>query len=439
MPDLRNSLPVAVVFAAQTVSSSDGHHIHRGSRLITNKILRHCFSGMHAVAVVLLLFLTADGNAQPDAQPAKQNEGSFDLVEAERWIALERTKTPHLVVKVAVDGKIVPALLDTGAPVSVLDSAFAKSLNMEVRSEGRIEGFGGSAEYGLARFKSFAIGGYRHGGGSIGVVDLSRTRAATGLPYSVIVGSDLLAYTALEVDCDHRRLRILPSGSRTLEGTAVPLRTQPPADRFITTVSIDGHALDTAVVDTGADEMAIRESTLSELGLEPNRLTDIMAMGIGGKHVLRYFRVDAVQFGDAQVDRIPAHIETSVFPDPTPFQALIGMDLLRHFNFLIDPGAGHIIVAPRTTPVFRRAISTSGIQGEYRDDGAIIMHVMRGSPAAAAGLHDGDRVCAVDGAKVDATWQNSKLGNWHTDKPGRRVTLRLCDGREKILTLAEFY
>jgi predicted aspartyl protease len=404
-----------------------------------NDILRHCLGRTRAVALVSLLILTADGYTQPRGQPAKQNEGSFDLVEAEGWIALQGTKTPHLVVNVAVDGKIVPALFDTGAAVSVLDAAFAKSLNMEVRPEGRIEGFGGSAEYGLSRFKSFAIGGYRHDGGTIGVVDLSQMRAATGLRYSVIVGSDLLAYTALQVDWDHRRLRILPSGSRTLEGTAVPLRTEPPADRFITTVSIDGHALETAIVDTGADEMAIRESTLSELRLEPNRLTDIMAVGIGGKHVLRYFRVDAVEFGDVQVDRIPAHIEASVFPDPTPFQALIGMDLLRHFNFLIDPGAGHIIVAPRTTPVFRRAISTSGIQGEYSDDGAIIMHVMRGSPAAAAGLHEGDRVCAVDGAKVDATWQNSRLGNWHADKPGRRVTLRLCDGREKIITLAEFY
>jgi predicted aspartyl protease len=393
------------------------------------------------IALVFLPVLTADGQSQPDLQPPGEAKANFDPLAAQQWIPLEATQTPFLIVSVVVNGKDVPSLLDTGAHTTTLDSALAKNLGMEVHPTGKMKGMGGSVEYGVTPLTSFELGAYRQRGGWVGVMDLRGINAASDHPVSALVGADFLAGIALQVDWDNRRIRVLPSGSGTLEGTAVPLRLLSLGDRLITAVSVNGQALDNAILDTGADGMSIRDSAFSKIGLDPKRLrlTTNMTSGIGGTRVSQYFRAEKVEFGGKRAERFPVQIKTSVFPDPRPFQALVGMDLLQRFNFLMDAGEGHVIVAPRTTPTPLPAISTSGVQGTYSDDGFIAVHVMHGSPAATAGLRADDRICAVDGATIDAMWQNDERQYWSIDKPGRHVTLRLCDGRVMMLTLAEFY
>ena len=68
-----------------------------------------------------------------------------------------------------------------------------------------------------------------------------------------------------------------------------------------------------------------------------------------------------------------------------------------------------------------------------------VVHVMRGGPAAAAGWKRGDLICRIDGQPIPGDYPDSPLANWSTGAPGRIVSLGMCDGTVRTLTLRQFY
>lgn len=60
---------------------------------------------------------------------------------------------------------------------------------------------------------------------------------------------------------------------------------------------------------------------------------------------------------------------------------------------------------------------------------------MANSPAQAAGLTSGNSICAVDGLSLT----DPMIASWRAAAPGKRYTLKLCDGRTITLTTRAFY
>jgi C-terminal processing protease CtpA/Prc len=88
------------------------------------------------------------------------------------------------------------------------------------------------------------------------------------------------------------------------------------------------------------------------------------------------------------------------------------------------------------TPPLR---STSGLLVGIEKERLKVLHVMRGGPAAASGWKDGDLICTIDGTRITSSYATSPLASWSAGKPGRIVTLGLCDGTIRPLTLRRFY
>jgi C-terminal processing protease CtpA/Prc len=64
---------------------------------------------------------------------------------------------------------------------------------------------------------------------------------------------------------------------------------------------------------------------------------------------------------------------------------------------------------------------------------------MANSPAAVAGWHPGDCIRAVDGVAVVNIESDQRTIGWSRGAPGRIVTLTMCEGTTRALTLARFY
>ncbi|WP_288142427.1 aspartyl protease family protein [Mesorhizobium sp.] len=394
------------------------------------------------IMTLLPLQNSATGQEPPTSPSDHQAVVAFDAVTARNWIDLVDTEHSGLIIiNVVVDGKVLPALLDTGTSVTVLDETIARSFGMEVRRYGKLVGNDGrKIALSEASLESTAIGGWKQEKGMIGVADLSEFRAAADNAFSLIIGSDFLAHVALQVDWDGHRVRLLPSGTRALEGTSVPLRLESPFNVLVTTLSINGRQFDRVLVDTGDNGGGVvQTSLLPQLSMPADRLTDVSQFGLAGPYVADYFRADEIEFGNVRVAKVPIQAMPTVSRGTLEYEAQVGMGLLSRLNFLLDPQAGEIVLAPRSAPAPPLDVSTSGVQGIYRSDGLSIFHVMRGSPAEEAGLRAGDLICMVDGAKVDASWESGEQRRWSVAEPGRRVNLRLCDGRSKTFTLADFY
>ncbi len=77
---------------------------------------------------------------------------------------------------------------------------------------------------------------------------------------------------------------------------------------------------------------------------------------------------------------------------------------------------------------------------EIRRDGdrLNVVHVMRGGPAADTGWRTGDMICSVDGTTIGHVPGEATL-SWPIGPAGRTVQLGLCDGRNRALTLRDFY
>ena len=83
--------------------------------------------------------------------------------------------------------------------------------------------------------------------------------------------------------------------------------------------------------------------------------------------------------------------------------------------------------------------STSGLLLGTGQDRLHVLHVMRGSPAAAGGWRPGEEICGIDGTAISASYRTDPIAMWPAGAPGRVVKLRLCGGTTRALTLARFY
>ncbi|CAM5353587.1 hypothetical protein MAUB1S_06095 [Mycolicibacterium aubagnense] len=356
------------------------------------------------------------------------------------WLELKPAAYPFLIVDAVLDGETLPALIDTGTSHTILDLGVARRKAMPLRHLGSFDVFGKTVETQGTDFASFEFGGLRQQAQPMAVLDLSDLHAQLGTPFAIIIGADFLSTHALQVDWDHNRVRLSSSGaSPQPTGTEAPLRMTPDGP-FETRLSINGHEFDHTAIDTGADsDLILRKAVLPRLAIAPDRMTDRISQVIGRIQVEGLFHADAVQFAGLHFERIATSTADTAVSGFPQFDVLVGMGLLERFNFMIDAPAKRMVVSPRKTPIPDRPSSTSGVIGNYTAEGLILLHVMRGSPAAKAGLKINDRICKVDGQMVDASWQNGAQRSWSVGKPGRKVNLTHCEGRETTLTLTEFY
>jgi hypothetical protein len=344
-----------------------------------------------------------------------------------------------LVVEVEVDGHRLPAILDTGAPFSLIDTAAAREIGLvfgetiDVRAVNGGVTEGKSAKFGQAR-----IGGLTLRSGSLAAVDMTQARAALGNAFAMVIGADVLSNVAILVDRGHRLIVLLPRGAKPpASGTAAPLALRGKGNRYVTVVEMLGQRL-TMQIDTGSDdELRIRDTRWAAIAPRSGPETDLLANGIAGPYIERVSRADSVVLGGQALGDAIIHVSGSGLDEGV--DGTIGMGLLGRYSLFLDPGAGvfKLDAPPAEQP--RRRETMAGIQGLPADDGLLIGHVMAHSPAEEAGLRAGDRICTVDGARVRAAWVGTPDNDWMLGPEGKRVTLGRCGGGTVTLVLRRFY
>jgi len=356
------------------------------------------------------------------------------------WIPMIETTGNLIVIPVRVNGQELPAVVDTGSVVTLIDTNAAKQIGLVPGMPVSVTALGGNgkAAVAFAPVASFGVGGFAQTGGMIGIGDFTSLRQASPQRFSIILGMDALSGMAIDVDFDNRRVKLQPSGARPPMGPApAPIALKSPG-RAVTAVTVRGGAVESVIVDTGSNgEFTLTKRRWTSLPHEQFEVTDLASAGLGGIHVEPYLRLPTFAVGEAKASDIPTTIadhSLEAWSDGT-----IGIGFLRRFNVYLDPRAGVLQLAPRREAVPPVAVTMTGIQGSARDDGLTIVHVMANSPAAAAGLKQGDRICAVDGDRVSAAWVGTARNDWGHGPAGKRAMLTMCDGRTIPLTLKVFY
>jgi hypothetical protein len=388
---------------------------------------------------LLALFLLAATAATHPVAPARPDGLTADS-EA-RWIPFDLTPGNQIRFSLLLDGAPVDAVLDTGVSQSVVSRAWVDAHKIRLRGGGSAAAIGGSIATGTIDARSIAMGGLYRGNVALSVASLPATATGSTRPIAMLVGRDLVADYALDLDFDAHRFRLLPSGRMPFTGATAPLAISPARQVYVSELIMGGARVSPLIVDTG-DGASITLSDRAWQFVKPAAPleTTALAYGLGGPIVMGLAIVPRVVSGAQIASAVEVRIEPKGgFSDSVGMAGRIGTGFLERYRVLLDPRAGRMILKPGNRADEDPQRSTSGLLLAPEADRLRVVHVMRGGPGASAGWQAGDTICSVDGTAIGPDYAGSPLAGWSTGTPGRTVTLGLCDGSVRQLTLQQFY
>ena len=355
-----------------------------------------------------------------------------------RWVPFELTAGNQIRFTMQAGGREATAVLDTGISETVVARPFAEALGLELRGSGRASAVGGPIAIQWADAPRVAFGGLSRSGGRVAIADLPKL---PGVSADIFVGADLLACCALDLDYAARHFRILPTGRMPFTGDSAPLARMPGTGVFVTEFTLGTRHLRPILVDTGdGSSLTLTQQAWAAARPAGARVTTTLGYGAGGAVVSEAAILPAIVLGGGSTGETEVRIEArGGFSQTAGTAGRIGTGLLLRYRVLLDPRAGRMILRRDPAAALPPLRSTSGLLLNYARGTLEILHVMRGSPAEAAGWKQGERICDADGVPVREDVEADGKVDWSVGAPGRIVRLRDCDGREKPIALRVFY
>lgn len=358
-----------------------------------------------------------------------------------RWIPFQLTPGNQIRFTMTVDGRSVTAILDTGVSFSLLSKSSPLASKAKVRPGGEASAIGGAVAIGWMPTRTLSLGGLTRKGGGVVVAPLPALATGETTAVDLLVGRDLLAPHALDIDYAAKRFRLIPSGRMPFTGATAPLTVSAERRVYESAVGLGAAWLSPIIVDTG-DGSAL---TVTQAGWRAARLTTLptttaIGFGLAGATVNDLAIAPTVRLGTLTAHEVEVRIEPAHgFSESVGAAGRIGSGFLQRYRVLLDPGAGRMILKPGPHADSPAQRSTAGLLLGVASDRLRILHVMRGGPAEASGWREGDTICAIDGQPIPRDYVDSPIARWTIGKPGTVVTLRTCDGQDRKLTLARFY
>jgi len=294
-------------------------------------------------------------------------------------------------------------ILDTGSSGISLDSATAEYLGMKpVPTERTIRGIAGIRKVNFLFNRTLHFPGLSVENLDFHINDYDILTTVYGERIDGIIGYSLINRYIMKIDYDSMRLSFLskgtlryPKGGYLLKPAIGQLVSQPMRVRD------DKAIYSRFLFDLGAGLCMLlsREFVEDSAFLSKKKKRYIKeGEGLGGKIDMELTVMKEVRLGPYKFRNVPVFIFDDVYNVSSyPYMGgILGNDLLRRFNVILNYGKGDIYITPNKhfTDVFD--YSYSGIE-LYLINGVIMIgDVAKGSPAEAAGLKEGDEVIAIN-------------------------------------------
>ena len=223
-----------------------------------------------------------------------------------------------------------------------------------------------------------------------------------GVRIDGIMGYSFLSRFIVKVDYDKNILEIWNRGTIKYPKGGLKLKPSISGIPVFNATVIDGNAVaSNFYFDSGAGLCVLLSEAFekdSSVLIKGKKVLITQAEGIGGKKPMRLTTVKEVKIGRYKFKKVPTHIfddDYNVTSYPL-LGGLIGNDLLRRFNLIINYNEREIHLKPNTH--FRESFdySYTGL-GVYLVNGQIVIEdVLAGSPAEKAGLEPGDVLAGIN-------------------------------------------
>lgn len=256
-------------------------------------------------------------------------------------VPLFRGKQGKALVMVNVDGRgRYPFMLDTGAEDTVVLQSLVDMLQLSPAvGKGRTISTGNGA----VRARAYTIGDLFIGNMRMPTPTAIALPSRKGITYKGVIGGPLFKDVSAEFNFDDKKLRIYKRGHKFDESEWQKLKGVKLEKTYFTVpITVEGKEI-IAFVDTGANRTLINAEAAELLGIgtdgRPTANVDVTGGGNKSSTAKR-FRVSSFFLGPHDMESrklysadIPFFRSINLHDKPA---AILGMDVLQHFNFVVD-------------------------------------------------------------------------------------------------------
>ena len=322
--------------------------------------------------------------------------------------------------------------LDSGLETSVLDSAQAQGLGLELRERQQVPVPGGSVELAVADGVRFGIEGLALPPRRVTTLPLTIFAPVLGRPIHGTLGHDLFSTYVVEIDYAAERLRLYAPDSYVYRGSGeiLPLTIEDNQPFVAAEIIQPGRAPIPAKIkiDTGsADALGLNGSFVQATGLIPQTQRSVPSPGVALGGITENFvaRLGALRLGRFTLPNIVAGYSRDLRRGGDA--GTMGGEVLRRFRVIFDYARRRLILEPNQhlDEPFRYDSSGLFLVTEAQNSAALkILRVGPDTPAAEAGLREGDVITAIDGAAPPSLERVREM----LSRPGERRRLRVRAG-----------
>jgi hypothetical protein len=354
----------------------------------------------------------------------------------------------HIYLPLTIGGQTRLWVLDSGASASVVEAGFAREIGLQ--TEGKITGQGANntVDVSFATLPPFALNGVSFDSQKVVAIALNDLfRKTGGFEIGGILGYDFLSRLVTRVDYAHQMLTFFDPDSFRYTGDGSVLAAPLTRNNMLQIkLTVDGRYTGPWNLDLGAGGLDFFYPYAEQNGLLGRTGIQRAAFGAGGGQISTTAQFETVEFAGFTMKKmqigIPRERGTGVFA-AGEITGNAGNDLFRHFVLYLDYTHDQVIVEKGSDFATDFPTDKSGLQLLLGDDGRMFAYtVAEGSPAAQAGIKEGDVVTAIDGKDLQAIGGVIKARELFRAPAGTRYALDLLRNGKPVqltMTLGDLY
>lgn len=295
-------------------------------------------------------------------------------------------------------------ILDTGSGAISLDSSTASEFKIPNEPSGyTVSGIAGKKEVNFAKGNTLNLPGLAVDSLDFFINDYEILSSVYGIKIDGVVGYSFLSRYIVGINYDDMSISVYTRGAFDYERGSHILRPRFTGLPILRTLVGDARRIHPNLyLDTGAGlSLLLTRQFVEDSAIlrKSRKFTPMLVQGLGGKKGLEVTIVDRVRIGPFLFRKVPTNIlrdDHNALSYPS-VGGLIGNDIMRRFNVVLNYAAREIAIKPNTH--FRDLFdySYTGLNLYLLPTGEIVIDdIVEGSPAEKAGLKNGDLLIAVD-------------------------------------------
>jgi aspartyl protease/PDZ domain-containing protein len=341
----------------------------------------------------------------------------------------------HVWLRASVNGG-PPAdfLYDTGASLTVIDSAYAATLGLA--TEGRLQGEGAAAtgSGSFARVRTLRVAAPDSDGVEIenleaAVLDLDQILE----PYfwrhvAGVIGFDFIVRFVNEIDYDRRTLVLRDPAGYEYQGAGATIPMTLAGHAPVAKLTLDGEVDGDFRIDVGSGSTVdLHAPFVKRYGLDRDMPpgVDVVSGGFGGTFQSRVTRAKSLTIGPYTWQKPLVSLSGAAAGafSSEDYAGNVGNQLLERFKVTLDYERRLLHLEPGAQFKTPDSFSRSGLQLARTSGVVRAAQVVAGSPAEKAKIRPGDEVIELAGRPIAEYTVDSATELLDRGKPGRKIKL----------------